>query len=128
MTIDESQPTGAATEEMRGYKILWMHLRSVTSRLRRRLPYLVWWNDEVDVTVTLTENRLPKGLTNENTDPIATLNQGAFYEIERRLNELGIEFDTGLGFGGRDWEWDWSLRGPIHIKFRGRSRKPERRN
>ena len=27
------------------------------------------------------------------------------------LMEAGISFDTGTGFGFRDWELDWSLKG-----------------
>ena len=37
------------------------------------------------------------------------------FEIEKLFRELGIHFDTGAGCGGRDWEWDWSLEGPIKL-------------
>lgn len=44
------------------------------------------------------------------------------FEAERALSNLGIGFDTGAGIGGelleRDWEWDWSLSGPVEVKFR----------
>ncbi len=40
------------------------------------------------------------------------------FEIERRLAKLGIHFDTGAGFGMRDWELDWSLTGPMSVKVR----------
>jgi len=33
------------------------------------------------------------------------------FEAERQLNLAGVEFDTGAGPCGRDWELDWSLRG-----------------
>lgn len=36
-------------------------------------------------------------------------------EIERKLFEIGITFDTGAGCGKRHWEWDWSLKGPIKV-------------
>ena len=36
---------------------------------------------------------------------------------------MGIHFDTGAGCGNRDWEWDWSLRGPIEIHFVRKKRK-----
>jgi hypothetical protein len=36
-------------------------------------------------------------------------------KIEKLFGELGIYFDTGSGLGGRDWEWDWSLTGPITV-------------
>jgi len=42
---------------------------------------------------------------------------------EDALRELGISFDTGstLSDGDsmlRNWEWDWSLSGPIEVRFR----------
>lgn len=38
-------------------------------------------------------------------------------EAEKALRKLGITFDTGAGFGFRDWEWDFSLKGPINVYF-----------
>ncbi|MHA1815235.1 MAG: hypothetical protein ACTSX1_04465 [Candidatus Heimdallarchaeaceae archaeon] len=38
--------------------------------------------------------------------------------IEDALHAAGIHFDTGAGFGCRDWEWDYSLQGPIKIYFK----------
>lgn len=32
-------------------------------------------------------------------------------QAEMLLSEIGIHFDTGSGFGKRDWELDWSLKG-----------------
>ncbi|NOQ49122.1 MAG: hypothetical protein GQ553_00435 [Nitrosomonadaceae bacterium] len=37
------------------------------------------------------------------------------FEIEKKLLEIGVTFDTGAGFGSRDWEWDWSLKGPVTV-------------
>lgn len=31
------------------------------------------------------------------------------HEVERILGDQGIGFDTGAGFGSRDWELDWSF-------------------
>lgn len=92
-------------------------------RQRRRLPYLVWWNDELDVTVCLSQDKLD--LTAAN--PFAQLFNGAFYEAEKVFREMGISFDRGMGPDGRDWEWDWSLKGPISIRFRGRAKNPHLR-
>jgi hypothetical protein len=39
------------------------------------------------------------------------------FDAERSLRKAGITFDTGGGFGGRDWEWDWSLEGPVTVRF-----------
>jgi len=37
------------------------------------------------------------------------------HEAEKCLLEAGISFDTGAGFGCRDWNFDWSLRGPVKV-------------
>lgn len=100
-------------------------------RQRRKLPYLVWYNDELDVTVTFREARLQEfRFDPKNGFPAGALdylNKGRMAEIERALGDIGIGFDKGGGFDGRDWEWDWSLSGPISVKFRHRATKPELR-
>jgi len=47
--------------------------------------------------------------------PLDKVDMDKLHEIEKLFGELGIHFDTGAGFGYRDWEWDWSLSGPIEI-------------
>lgn len=37
------------------------------------------------------------------------------FKIEKLLNEVGVTFDTGAGFGYRDWMWDFSLEGPVKV-------------
>jgi hypothetical protein len=37
------------------------------------------------------------------------------FEIERLLHKIGVHFDTGAGFGFRDWNWDYSLSGPVQV-------------
>lgn len=37
------------------------------------------------------------------------------FQIEKLFSQIGITFDTGAGCGGRDWEWDWSLSGPVKL-------------
>ena len=39
------------------------------------------------------------------------------FELERLMRELGVSFDTGAGCCWRDWEWDWSLKGPVKVEF-----------
>jgi hypothetical protein len=90
-------------------------------RLKRWIPRLVWLGDEVDVCITFPEDPLREG------DEIGGLFSGGLFEIEKRLRNMGIGFDTGQGCGGRDWEWDWSLQGPMRIKFRGRAQRPHLR-
>lgn len=48
--------------------------------------------------------------------------KGNLFEISRLLGECGIGFDTGSalnekGIATRDWEWDWSLHGPVKVHF-----------
>ena len=78
----------------------WKYLKA-----RVRLPWLVWMGDRVEIGIHLPYN--------EETWP-------KIKEIERLFRELGISFDTGAGCGRRDWEWDASLHGPIHITYSGR--------
>lgn len=99
----------------------WIALRIWHWRLRCWIPRLVWIGDEIDVRVTLSEDKL------KQENPLENFQSGSFRQIENQLRLLGIEFDTGQGCAGRDWEWDWSLKGPIHISFVGRAKKPERR-
>lgn len=104
--------------------------RAVVMWRRRWLPYLVWHGDELDVRVTFKENRLPPLSVSDMRDyqqATQVLHQGTLHECEKHLNDIGIEFDIGLGLDGRDWEWDWSLSGPISVTFQGRAGKPERR-
>jgi len=38
-------------------------------------------------------------------------------KINLLFSELGITFDTGSNGKSRDWEWDWSLKGPVKVTF-----------
>lgn len=115
MTPDDLQPTMGGAVEMTRWRRFVVTMEIAATRLRRKLPYLVWHGDEVDVRVTLKDLGALGGEASRVWDAQAT------------LNDMGISFDTGSGFHGRDWEWDWSLRGPISVSFRGRARNPERR-
>ena len=46
-------------------------------------------------------------------------------QIENLFIELGITFDSGGGKGTRDWEWDWSLEGPVTVEFRKMKDSPK---
>lgn len=104
----------------------WKYLRTVTRNrlalLRRRLPYIVWYDDELDVGVTLSRYKL-----NPEGDPIQQLYSDTPAAVESALRDMGITFDTGMGDHGRDWEWDFSLAGPISVRFKSRATRPERR-
>ena len=44
---------------------------------------------------------------------------GKLFEVQKLLSEIGVTFDTGFDCGSkeRDWEWDWSLKGPVKVFF-----------
>jgi hypothetical protein len=117
-----AQPIGCERTKL---ELFFYHTKRWLTRQRRKLPYLVWWNDEVDVTVTFSQHRLPDGATLD--EAVSYLYRSRMAEIETSLAEIGISFDRGGGYDGRDWEWDWSLKGPISVRFRHRATKPERR-
>ncbi len=68
--------------------------------------------DEVEVEIQFDLNRI---------DP------DKLDQIRALFQEMGISFDTGTSvekesdedWNGmtRDWEWDWSLKGPVRVKF-----------
>lgn len=111
-----------ALQEKKGFGLMKERIRIFFLRLRDKFPYLVWRGDEIDVKVTMTAFKL-----NEEGDPIEQLGSGPVYEIQEQLREIGINFDVGMGLHGRDWEWDYSLSGPINVKFKCKAKKPERR-
>lgn len=123
---------GNVVREMNGWELFWSRLHTRWVQFARRLPRLVWYDDELDVVVTFTADRLPAiAATSPEAglrEALGEMNASPIAEIEHNLSRLGIGFDKGMGLGGRDWEWDWSLRGPISVRFRGKARKPERRN
>lgn len=93
---------------------------------RRWIPHLVWYGDEVDVLVNFSADKLPDGLT-MNDNPLRCLFSGRLHDAELALHDAGVTFDKGMGFDGRDWEWDFSLAGPVSVKFKRHAAKPERR-
>jgi len=42
----------------------------------------------------------------------------AFYRARHELGKVGISFDTGTNGACFDWEWDWSLKGPVRVLFK----------
>ena len=91
----------------------------------RWIPYLVWRNSEIDVVVTFSQERLAEG--GDPNEAIARLFSGRLHDARMALHDAGVEFDTGMGFGGRDWEWDYSLKGPISVRFKGTAARPHLR-
>src|SRR5262249_16527973 len=87
----------------------------------------VWLDDEIDVRITLMQDKLPqmKFKPEDEAAALKSLFSGAFAEMEQTFGELGIKFDSGVSREGREWEWDWSLSGPISVRFRGRAKRAE---
>jgi hypothetical protein len=121
---------------------------SLLARVRRRLPYLVWFNDEVDVRVAFPMEAVEKvdivetvraPLRSEDgsddsdeavqllMDVFNSVDRGAFGEIHQTFAEMGITFMRTFGSHGRTWQWDETLEGPISVRFRGRASKPKLR-
>lgn len=131
--VEDGSPSACAgTMETSWWVLLRWHLQVRWISFRRRfIPHLVWYGAEIDVVVTLMQDKLPP-FSGATPDVVANaayhvLTNGAFAEIERTFREMGITFDKGMGFDGRDWEWDYSLKGPISVRFKRRARYPERR-
>lgn len=116
-----SIPTGRPMTRKEKIKSKLMYWRSV---IRQYIPHIIFPGDELDVVVTIKTQKLDAISVEE---ALAQLNSGAFHEIEKIFRENGITFDKGMGWHGRDWEWDYSLQGPISISFKQKASKPERR-
>jgi len=45
---------------------------------------------------------------------------GHVMRAQRQLHDAGVSFDTGTEIPSRtrDWEFDWSLGGPVLVEFR----------
>jgi len=69
----------------------------------RYIPSIVWRRQQVEVGISFDLNNVDRK---------------DFFEIERLLSKNGIHFDTGAGCGKRNWEWDFSLQGPIEVRFK----------
>lgn len=40
------------------------------------------------------------------------------FAAESLLRQIGVTFDTGSNGKTRDWEWDWSLNGPVKVSYK----------
>ncbi|MDD2731185.1 MAG: hypothetical protein PHW33_03630 [Candidatus Portnoybacteria bacterium] len=72
----------------------------------------VWCQEcrDVEVHVEWDVSKLSKG------------QRDLLHSLTRALGLLSVRFDTGGTKDRFDWEWDWSLRGPLKILFRGFTR------
>ena len=106
------------------YKVhSWWNIKHLyRTYIRQFIPALVWDGQEIDVNINFP---MPN---EENKLDIRDL-----FKAERSLYEYGLNFDTGAGLmkgpeARRDWEWDFSLRGNVSVKFRGVCKTKEKRN
>ena len=77
--------------------------RWVKTLWARHIPSIIWRRQQVQVGIHFD---------------LSKVDMPDIFEIEKLLNKNGIHFDTGAGCGNRDWEWDWSLRGPVEVRFK----------
>lgn len=77
--------------------------RWVKTLWARYIPNIVWRRQPVQVGIHFD---------------LSKVDRQDIFEIEKLLNKNGIYFDTGAGCGNRDWELDWSLRGPVEVRFK----------
>ena len=124
--VDRPPAAQPIAREMTRWELFWSRLSLWRIRLRRKLPYLVWYGDEVDVRVCFSESKLGQCSSSEEAMK-QFYSPNALTDAQVALRNYGVSFDSGMGFEGRDWEWDWSLKGPISVSFRGLAQKPERR-
>jgi hypothetical protein len=96
-----------------------------TINISRKLPRLVWYGDELDVRVTFSQDPIDQSMSADEL--FDGLTSGGLYEAQSSLNGMGVSFDVGMGENGRDWEWDYSLEGPISVKFCGKTKIIEKR-
>jgi len=116
---DEPEITEAAVE-MTGIQLIVSKIkRWFYWNVSRKLPRLVWLDQEIDINIRFSEDPLIP------SDPEKGLFSGTLADIERQLSEICIDFDRGQGENGRDWQWDWSLSGPVSVTFKSVAAKPE---
>lgn len=116
-TVEETLPVADNTPEAFpafAEPSLWFKARLWFARawtwLHRKLPRLVWYNQEVDVELAFTTLDLER--------------MAAINEAFDALKKSGLEFDNSLGVV---WHLDYSLKGPLRIKFIGHAKKPLKR-
>jgi len=85
-----------------------MFLKKIRSKIEAGMPKPQRHGEEVEVTIQIDTSKMTEDQKNK------------MFKAQSLLHELGISFDTGFSCpdGIRDWEWDWSLSGPIKVIFR----------
>lgn len=87
------------------YRKIYYHL----CRFRcKYIPYLVYRNKPIYARLVFDASKV---------------NYEDMCNLRSCFHKLGITFDSGAGFGDIDWEFDWSLKGPIKVVFTGKPKK-----
>lgn len=124
--IDDGPPSDVVAYT--GYRRPWY--KKLWSNFKHMFPTLVWPGDELNVIVTFEndklvfarEDRLGEPLPVEEIQKLRAeaekvIENSPLEEAEAHIRRAGIQFDTGIGATGRDWFFDYSLRGPVSVKF-----------
>lgn len=124
---------------LHGLKLVRSQLSRLWTKASRLFPRLVWYGQEVDVLITFTSHKLGANesflgpaLTYPSFAPEQDQKDGLVVQPQHTpdgvgratlaLHAAGIGFDTGYGERGRDWFFDYSLTGPVRVKFIGRTK------
>jgi len=84
----------------------------------KNLEKKIIWSEPSDSGIYNPCNRKPTHNAHVHIHiPAKGLQLEALFQAETLLRQAGVSFDTGYGCGGRDWEWDWSLKG-AYVKLR----------
>lgn len=127
VAADDGAPSNVAATYA-GYRRPWY--KKLWSNFKHMFPTLVWAGDELNVVVTFENDKLVFARENQLGEPLPAeeihklrteaekvIKNSPLEEAEAHIRRAGIQFDTGIGATGRDWFFDYSLRGPVSVKF-----------
>lgn len=119
--VDEPMPP-IVWHKTHWYEELWHNVRYIW---RRCVPQLVWYGQEVDVRLVFTSY---KHDTRRDGPGYRKLHKGdTITNAIELMRHNGIDFGVGTGKHGHDWFFDYSLKGPLRVKFIGPAKLPVKR-
>lgn len=108
---------------------IWQKVKSEVgfwwNRFMYSMPRLVWPGQEVDVTIHFNGIGLSQrtGDFNEWLAEIKNAEIKNYYDAIVALNSMGVHFDTGVGLDCAEWNFDYSLSGPVKVRYVGNRKK-----
>lgn len=87
---------------------IWNRVKRCFGKFWAKRPRLIWYREECEVVIAFDLSKV-------------SLQQ--VFKVEDALAELGVHFDRGAGCGERHWEWDYSLDGPVTVRFKRRGKR-----